>query len=201
MLWGGEIVTDADRERWNARYADSRMGWEPSHWLVEVSDELRPARAGAAALDAACGNGRNSIALARLGYAVDAWDVSDAGLGLLRSRLDELSAAGEALDVRPRRVDLDDAEIPAGRYDLVANVMFLDRRLFPRYAAALRPGGLLVFETFVDGPGRKRHVSPDHLLRPGELPEAFAALDVLRYVEDAERGTARLLARKPAQVD
>ena len=56
-------------------------------------------------------------------------------------------------------------------------MLFLDRRLWPEMAAALRPGGLLVFETFVDLPGgRTSEVGPEHLLQPGELRAAFEAL-------------------------
>ncbi|MDP8924001.1 MAG: SAM-dependent methyltransferase [Chloroflexota bacterium] len=190
-------MSKEDRERWNRRYAERTLDWEPNSWLLAVSDEIRPEKPGARALDIACGQGRNSIQLARLSYAVDAWDISDVGLGRLRERLDALAAAGERLDVRPRLVDLDQATMPPSRYALLANIFFLDRRLFPMYLAALRPGGWLVFETFVDlGDGRRALVSPEHMLRPGELRDAFAALGVLRYEEDAKRGTARLLARR-----
>ena len=191
-------MSSEDRERWNRRYSERTADWDPNSWLLAVGDEIRPEWAGARALDVACGNGRNAIHLARLGYAVDAWDVSDVGLGQLGERLAELAGAGERLDVRPHQIDLDAAMIPPGQYDLVANVFFLDRRLFPAYVAALRPGGRLAFETFADvGDDRRAHVRPEHMLRLGELREAFVALDILHYEEDAERGTARLLARKP----
>ena len=190
-------MSDEDREHWDRRYADRDPDWSPNAWLVAVGEQLRPTRPGAPALDVACGYGRNAVWLAGLGYAVDAWDVSPVGLGYLRDRLAQLAESGRPLDVRPRVVDLDDAAIPPASYDLIANLMFLDRRLFPLYAAGLRPGGLLAFETFVNlGDARRAHVRPEHLLRSGELRDAFAALDVLRYEEDAERGTARLLARK-----
>ena len=230
-------MSEEDRERWNRRYAERTMDWDPSSWLLAVGEDVRSRESGALALDVACGNGRNAIHLARLGYAVDAWDVSDVGLGLLRERLAELAApaagahpaeptvgmhatesagskhpdehrpaselpkpapSDSRLDVRPRQIDLDAAALPPGHYDLIANIFFLDRRLFPAYVAALRPGGRLVFETFVAlGDGRRAHVRPEHMLRPGELRAAFVALDILRYDEDAERGTARLLGRKP----
>lgn len=190
-------MSSDDRERWNRRYSQRTLDWKPSSWLQAVSDDIRPERPGALALDVACGYGRNSVHLARLGYAVDAWDVSDVGLRLLREHLEGLAAAGDHLDVSPRQIDLDVTTIPPSQYDLIANIFFLDRRLFPSYLAALRPGGRLIFETFVDlGDGRRAHVRPEHMLRPGELREAFAALDIVRSEEDAERGTARLLARK-----
>ena len=186
-----------DRERWNRCYSDRTIDWDPNSWLLAVTDEIRAERPGALALDVACGNGRNAIQLARLGYAVDAWDVSDVGLSLLREHLAELTAADERLDVHPLQVDLDAATIPPDRYDLIVNVFFLDRRLFPAYVSALRPGGRLVFETFANyGDGRRAHVRPEHMLRLDELREAFADLEMIRYEEEAERGTARLLACK-----
>ena len=67
-------------------------------------------------------------------------------------------------------------------------------------AAALRPSGLLAFETFVNLPGgRTSEVSPEHRLQLAELRAAFERLGLgtLLYDEDGPRGTARLLARRP----
>lgn len=193
----------ADRERWNRRYADrfarQAYEWTPTRWLAELGARLDPPRPGARALDLACGYGRNALWLAERGWQVDAWDLSDVGLNRLRAELAARAQAGRPLAVAPRQVDLDEATLPAEMYDLVLNVLFLDRRLFRDMAAALRPGGLLVFETFVDLPGgRQSEVSPAHLLQPGELRQAFEALGlaIAEYDEDRVRGTARLLARR-----
>jgi len=73
----------------------------------------------------------------------------------------------------------------------------LHRPLLPALAAAVRPGGFLVYKTFTSertasgGPRR-----PEHLLRPGELPAAFAQMRVIRYEEDAHAGYAALLAQR-----
>ncbi len=151
------------------------------------------------ALDLACGPGRNAVWLAERGWTVDACDLSDVSLSILVCEREERAAHGFPLPVDVCEIDLDDAEIPQATYDLVLTMLFLDRRLWPGLAAALRPGGLLVFETFVDLPGgRRSEVSPEHLLRPGELRAAFEAhgLETVHYDEDGPRGTARLLARK-----
>jgi tellurite methyltransferase len=151
-----------------------------------------------------CGGGRNAIWLAERTWAVDAWDLSDVGLAILSRELDARAARGAPLEVYPQQLDLDEAAIPQGVYDLVLNIMFLDRRLWPPLVAALRPGGLLVFQTFVDAPGgRTSEVSPEHLLQPGELRTAFEALglETVTYDEAGERATARLLARKPEHAD
>jgi hypothetical protein len=72
-------------------------------------------------------------------------------------------------------------------------------------AALLRPGGVLVYETFTIhqrklGTGPR---NPAFLLEPGELPRLFPQLAVVHLWEGITRGpapnaTARLLARRLA---
>jgi SAM-dependent methyltransferase len=171
----------------------------PSRWLTEIEETLHPPFPGARALDLACGPGRNSVFLAEQGWAVDAWDVSDVALSILTYEREDRASRGFSLPIEIREIDLDTVTIPPATYDLVLNMLFLDRRLWPEIAAAVRPGGLLVFQTFVDVPGgRESEVSPDHLLQPGELRSAFESLglEIVSYDESGERGTARLVARR-----
>ncbi|MFN8633383.1 MAG: methyltransferase domain-containing protein [Chloroflexota bacterium] len=196
-------MADTDRERWNFRYAERHAErpylFEPTSWLPEIADQLVPPHPGARALDLACGPGRNAVWLAERGWTVDAWELSDVALDILRREIERRAAAGSPLHVTPRQIDLDAAELPPETYALILNVLFLDRRLWPGMARALVSGGLLVFETFVHHPlGRQSEVSPEHLLQPGELRAAFEALGLqtVSYDELAARGTARLLARR-----
>ena len=192
-------MTEADRRRWDERYRAGDYDFTPNAWLAGLAARLQPRAPGARALDIACGTGRNALFLAELGYTVDAWDVSDVGLAILRTELDRRAAAGRALEVRPRRVDLDDATLPTDAYELVAVLFFLDRTLFPRLVGSLTPGGLLLVQTFVDlGHDSRPGVPPEYKLRPGELRAAFATLEILEDAEDPANGTARLLARRRA---
>ena len=85
--------------------------------------------------------------------------------------------------------------------DAIVCFYFRSPTLYPRISKALRPGGWLVYETYTleqlqlsSGPR-----NPDHLLRPGELLEAFRDLEVVYYREtQAERAVASLVARKSA---
>jgi SAM-dependent methyltransferase len=196
-------VAEQDRARWNDRYAREPPDFTPAASLLALGPRLRPGRPNARALDLACGTGRNAIYLAELGYSVDAWDISDVGLELLQSELDRRARAGRALAVAPRRVDLDAARVdgslalPVAAYDLLLDYYFLDHALFPAMAAALRPGGLLLVETFFDSErGRERMPNPAYRLAPGELLRAFTELEVVEYLEDPAEGLARLLARR-----
>ncbi len=122
-----------------------------------------------------------------------------------------LAAAARArgLPVQPVRADLETPHgIPArtGVFALILVFRFLFRPLAPAIAAALRPGGILLYETFLvdprpDAPGPH---NPAFRLRAGELPRLFPGLDVLRYAEGVFGGAAspalaRLVARRPSK--
>ena len=68
-------------------------------------------------------------------------------------------------------------------FDSVVVTNYLHRPLFAVLAESLRPGGVLIYETFAVGNeafGRPRN--PEFLLRDGELLEAFAGtLSVVAY--------------------
>ncbi|KXZ56740.1 hypothetical protein GPECTOR_1g667 [Gonium pectorale] len=80
----------------------------------------------------------------------------------------------------------------AGGFDLVVCVRFLERAFMPRMAAVLRPGGFILFSTFVDGPGLRAFGRPqgrEHVLQPEELSTRFfgpeQGFEVLRNEIDA----------------
>lgn len=72
-----------DREGWNTRYADRDYIWDviPSRLLASETRELPPGRA----LDLGCGEGRNSVWLASLGWRVTGVDFSGVGLDKARA--------------------------------------------------------------------------------------------------------------------
>jgi 2-polyprenyl-3-methyl-5-hydroxy-6-metoxy-1,4-benzoquinol methylase len=113
---------------------------EPSTFLVENAGLLPKS---GRALDVAMGSGRNAVYLASLGFEVLGVDVSEVACGLA------MEAAAEA-GVRIEAVcaDLGSWEVPGAAFDVVVNFNYLQRDLCPRLAAALRPGGVLVFQTF-----------------------------------------------------
>jgi tellurite methyltransferase len=184
-------VSEEDRVRWNERYRQERYDFEPPDWLVALAQHLTPATAPARALDLACGPGRNSLYLARLGYTVDAWDISEVALELLAREVHR-----QGLPVASTRVDLDTVELPPETYDLVLDAHYLDRRLFPSMERALRPGGLLLVHTFLQPPGGR--YNPAHALEPGELSRVFSGLVAIDGSEDVDQETTWLLAQRPA---
>ena len=157
---------------------------------------------GGRALDVACGDGRNALFLAQLGYMVEAIDVSDVAIGALREATE---ARGLTMTIAPRVVDLERAPLPAGPYDVIVVTNYLQRDLFEALQDALAPGGLLVFETLarchVDELGHS--FNPAYLVEPGELARSLRRLEVVAQHEGVAdrsgepRGVAGIVARRP----
>jgi SAM-dependent methyltransferase len=174
-----------DRLKWNKKYQRQNYPDEPAA-IVKQYVELA---SGQNALDIAAGNGRNAIFLARQGFVVDAVDIADKGLAQF---------AGKHPGIHPICADLDEFDIPAKRYDLIVNIKYLNRRLFPYIREGLAPGGVLIFETFMDSPNPAR-AEPncrEYLLRENELVRAFSSLKIVLYqeAEETDRDDAAYLA-------
>lgn len=167
---------------WNARYAAANDPVTQPAQVLRDFAHLLPARG--RALDLACGLGANARLLARHGLRVEAWDSAAAAI----ERLAGL-AASEGLEVRAQVRDAL-AQPPAREaFDVIVVSRFLDRELIPALSAALRPGGLLYYQTFVreavadSGPRRA-----EYRLDGNELLQLFAGLRVIVYREEGRVG-------------
>jgi len=167
--------------------------WRPAPFLESVAGPIPRGPA----LDLACGAGREAVFLALHGFAVEAWDHDPDAL----ARCATLARrSGVALETRERDLEADDPGIPEGVFALVTCFRFLHRPLFAAIERALAPGGHLVYETYRVGQerfGRPRR--PRFLVESGELPRAFAGLEILAYEEPSPPAgplTARLHARR-----
>ena len=188
-----------EREAWDARYRD--RGMEPdrtsSRWVIERGATIP---ADALILDLAGGTGRHAEPIARGGRTVVVTDYIHRAVAAAAARYERILgvvADATALPFRPES------------FDAIVCVSFLDRSLFNRFAGLLKPGGLLVYETFtrvhLDVVARGRARGPQnaaYLLEAGELPTLVAPLVVEEHeerlvVDDAgERHVARVMARK-----
>ena len=191
-------MSDADRVRWDGRYREGayqdRM--HPSEFLVEQADTLPQGHA----LDLACGAGRNAIYLASLGYQVEGWDISAEALARAAARAEQ-----EGFEILWRPCDLEQAELPRARYDLIVQIRYVNCELTTAIVNALKPGGVylceqhLVTDREVVGPA-----NPAFRVETGELRDSVAELCIETYREEyvadpdgRPAALARLVARKP----
>jgi 2-polyprenyl-3-methyl-5-hydroxy-6-metoxy-1,4-benzoquinol methylase len=156
-------LTEQDKKKWNSKYLKNIGNLDPSK-IIEKYFNLASC---GNALDIACGNGRNSMFLAQKGFQVDAIDISNIASNHI---------AGKDPRINIICQDLDTWEIPQNRYQVIINIRFMDRRLFPMILAGLKPGGVLIFESFIDG-------QKEYCLEPNELLQAFEALHIVYYEE------------------
>tara|TARA_Y100001934_G_scaffold66733_1_gene82854 strand:+ start:7378 stop:7938 length:561 start_codon:yes stop_codon:yes gene_type:complete len=163
------------RDKWNRIYADRTEPGAPATALVRYA-HLLPATGDA--LDVASGLGANARFLADRGLAAQAWDVSD--VAITRIRHPGVTASTRDVEANPPAPD---------SFDVIVVSRFLDRPLCSHLAAALRPGGLLIYQTFViDKPEGVGPSNPDFLLREGELLELFSGLTVLAFHDEGQVG-------------
>ncbi len=166
--------TQEEAQHWNARYSqEARSSFEePRPFLLENAHHL-PVRG--LALDAAMGLGGNAGFLLQRGLHVVGVDLSSLGVRVAKARLPALMAV---------EADLRHFHIPADTFDVIINFFYLERSLFPIFARALRPGGILIFETMtVEMRSLRPDIEPLFLLEPGELRQAFPSLEILSYRE------------------
>jgi SAM-dependent methyltransferase len=190
-----------DQARWDKRYREGHhaaLALQPDAWAAMHAPLLKGGRA----LDVACGRGRHTLWLARLGYEVDAVDISYEGLRGLAKRIEH-----EGLQERVRLIqaDLEVWRPEPATYDLILVVRYLNRSLIPSFKEALRPGGLVLYRTFHTDWARPRsEFQRGFLLQPGEFLHLFRDWEWLAYEErrlpaqggSSEDCTSAILARK-----
>jgi 2-polyprenyl-3-methyl-5-hydroxy-6-metoxy-1,4-benzoquinol methylase len=132
-----------DRSGWNERYAAKDLVWgaEPNRFVAAELAELEPRRR---ALDLACGEGRNAIWLAKLGWTVTAVDYSGVALQRARRLADEQRIRVEWIEA-----DVTQFEPPPEQFELVLIVYLhlpeAQRRHVLRHAVAALAGGGTLF--------------------------------------------------------
>lgn len=189
------------------RLAQQLIGAEPCPATFLIQQLPRLPTAGKV-LDVASGTGRHALFLASLGYQVEAIDRDSQAL----TQLSSAAQARNLTKITTRMVDLE--PLPPQRptlgqsaYDVILVFFYLTRPLFPHIMDALKPGGLLLYETFlIDNHLQHHHPRRrEFCLLHNELIRLTSDLRVLHYDEGPHKGdhdaksvyTAQLVAQKP----
>jgi len=192
-----------DSHEWDTRYEEEELVWsaEPNLFLPPIVEQLEVG----AALDLACGEGRNAIWLARQGWDVTGVDYSSVGI-------DKATKIARDTDVDWVVADVTTYE-PRATFDLVIIVyVHLDASgmaaLFANAARALGTGGTLVamghaLRNLTEGVGGPPY--PEILWTEDKIAPLLEGLDivslgeVLRPVDGSEVDAVDFLlqAKKP----
>ncbi|MFP3913744.1 MAG: class I SAM-dependent methyltransferase [Actinomycetota bacterium] len=191
-----------DARDWDERYRDSELLWsrEPNRFVAEELSALEPGTA----LDVACGEGRNSVWLAGLGWQVTGVDFSAVALGKAEAMADEQGVAVEWV-----RADILSWD-PGRTFDLVL-VAYVHlppperEALMEKVVSWVAPGGhLLVVGHDAETLGVSGPPSPELLWTPDlatELAAPLRVMDARRRVRETEEGVSAvdtvLMAEKP----
>jgi dihydroneopterin aldolase len=158
-------------------------------------------------LDVAAGQGRHTLYLASQGFSVHAIDRDTDALHRLQVQAQKAGLS----TVTTESIDLEaNAQHPpdlgTGIYDGILVFFYLYRPLFPQLIKALKPGGVLMYETFLlENHIRRQHPRrKEFCLGANELLSLVDGLRILHYEEGEQTTssgresifTARALARK-----
>ncbi len=187
------------RDKWDRIYHDREATALQAAEVLQQNRHLLPASG--VAMDLACGLGANSLLMAEVGLDVLSWDISPVAI-------DKLSAvaAERGLSISAQVVDVEHKVPQPDSLDVLVVSHFLSRELIPALTAALRPGGLVFYQTYCQNKVYQRGPSnPDYLLADNELLTLFAGLKLRVYREESLLGDlnqgwrdqAMLVAQKP----
>lgn len=170
VLHGANAILEMTKH--NGNTAPLQPEGIPSPWICHYAKLIR---SGGQVLDLACGSGRHARWLAANNWRVNAVDRDATAL----AGLQQLS------NVSTKIADLENDIWPYAdhRFDGIVVSRYLHRPLLPRLIESLNAGGVLIYETFMEGNERfGRPKNPDFLLRSNELLEVFFPhLTVIAY--------------------
>lgn len=165
------------QQKWEQKYADVTLQ-TPTNPCFALKEHSHLLPFYGKALDLACGLGGNARFLAQCGLKVDAWDISDNALTVLNNW-----ASLNHLPIAPLLTDLEQMLLPYQQYDVIVVSRYLNRKLFTQISQALKPNGILIYQTFLGPEQPNAPKNPNFYLKSGELVQSFANLQCLVYGE------------------
>lgn len=180
--------------------------WQPASFIKDFVNQyskkfnIEPSTG----LDIACGSGRDLVYLAKHGWDMIGMDYNEGSL----TRCQDLAKRYQ-VDVRCQHIDLEKDElnfethIPANTLGLISVFRYLHRPLLHTIRNSLKPGGVVLYQTFMQGCELiSRPKNPRFLLADQELAEVFSPehgfeilINEVHYLHD-KRPVSYFLARK-----
>ena len=165
-------------------------------------------------LDLACGEGRNGLHLLEHDINVVFADINGESLKQVEQAVNRLQLNKQKL-AQYWQVDFEqdhsdqgnDKPLKAETFAAIMVFRYLHRPLMSQIKAAVKPGGMIIYETFTEQQAKLgRPKNPNFLLKPNELIEIFVNWKILYSFEgkvfnsqesDVKQAIAQIVAIKP----
>ena len=182
-------MSDSKKFRdWDDRYAasDYLFGTAPNDFLKTVAHQLAP---NSQILCLADGEGRNGVYLAAQGHTVTAVDQSRVGLKKAKKLAQQKQVSIETI-----KADLAEYDIGVESWDCIVSIFFhipseVRANIYPRIIAALKPGGILILESYTPNQLNHKTGGPptsDLMLTKDQLTQYFSEMN-LEHLQELER--------------
>jgi SAM-dependent methyltransferase len=196
---------------WDQRYSEPGFayGTEPNDFLAGNAERYLPPNGEILCL--AEGEGRNAVFLAQHGFRVTGVDSSAVGLEKARKLAEE-----HGVHIRTVVADLGNFDLGVGRWDGIVSIwchtpVDLRVRLHRSVVAALRPGGVLLLESYTPNQLEHKTGGPptaELMMTLAAVREELAGLELLQAEEklreihegkyhDGLSAVLQVVARKP----
>lgn len=186
------LAKPKDKDRWNSKYETELylFGEKPIPFLVDNVHLLPKGKV----LDIAMGEGRNGVYLATQGFNVTGLDIAEKGLEKAH-RL----AKKHNVTIETKVVDLENFQIKPNTYDVILCSYYMQKDLFNQFQSGLKPGGMIVVETYNVDYLKYARFSRKWALDTNELLAIFKDLRVIRYqdYDDGKEAYSSIIAQRP----
>jgi len=163
--------------KWDTKYAQATLN-TPANPSFVLKEHSRLLPFNGQALELASGLGGNARFLAQCGLKTHAWDISDSALTVLNNW-----ASLNQLPITPLLTDLEQMILPYQQFDVIVVSRYLDRNQFKAIEEALKPNGLLFYQTFLAPVQDNAPQNPNFYIQPNEFNQAWSKLQTLVYGE------------------
>ena len=184
-------AAEKDKARWDKHYniEGFLFGTEPIPFLKKNIHLLSKNKA----LDLAMGEGRNGVYLATQGFDVLGLDISPTGL----NKANQL-AEHHNVKIKTQVVDLESYQLKKNFYDVILCTYYMQRDLFKQIKDSLKPGGMVLIETYNTDYLQYARFPKKYLLEHNELLEIFKEFKIIRYqaYDDGKEAYSSIIAQK-----
>lgn len=164
-------------DKWDAKFEQIPPSQPiPPCWCLKHHSRYLPLKG--VGLDLACGLGGNARFMAQCGLSVQAWDISDIALTKLNNW-----AAVNRFKIEPVLTDIEQMLFPYQQFDVIVVSHFLNTSLFSQIEQALKPGGRIFYQTFLEPVQEGAPNNPDFYLKSGNFYQVWPHFKTLVYGE------------------